>query len=336
MLDFRYLGKRYLFADPNILNNLRKDFEIPDQICKRLASSGHDFHYSQSGEKAISRGCFSVTENDVAGLLAAENRSGLEHLLEYVLVSDIGAEHTDSRVTQRDFQTHVRHGCGNNGGTRENATRLHVARNQQQYAVAIHHSAIRVAEQDAIGIPVKGNAQIKMTLLLSDSSTQRLRMQGATLMVDILPVRRHAQVSCLKAASAKKFRSFSRGCAVGAIHQNSDSAQVRLQALRQPFDVRMTKACFTRQAGSRLHRHRQVIFRILQQSENFLLDGKFMRVGQLVSIARENFDAIVSPWIVRRRDHNPGSMVAGTREVGHPRSRNHTGAMDSAAAGNQP
>src|SRR5580693_5032207 len=97
----------------------------------------------------------------------------------------------------------------------------------------------------------------------------------------------------------------------------------------------MPKTRFSGQAGSRLRRYWQVVFRILQQSEDFLLDGKFMRVGQLVSIAGENFDAIVGPWIVRCRDHNASRMITRTREVGHPRSRNHTGAMDFAAAGKQ-
>src|SRR5580693_578855 len=65
-LDFGHFNKRNLFANPNILNDLRKDLKIADQIRERLAAARYDFHHSQGGEQAIAGGGLAVTENDMS------------------------------------------------------------------------------------------------------------------------------------------------------------------------------------------------------------------------------------------------------------------------------
>jgi len=56
--------------------------------------------------------------------------------------------------------------------------------------------------------------------------------------------------------------------------------------------------------------------RVLQQGEDFLLDGNFVSVRQFISIAREDLDAIVSPRIMRRRNDHAGGIFARARQVG--------------------
>ncbi len=74
---------------------------------------------------------------------------------------------------------------------------------------------------------------------------------------------------------------------------------------------------------------------ILQQGKDFLLDGDLMRVRQFVTVAGKNLDAIVGPGIVRRRDNHPGRILARTRQVSHPGSRDHAGAVDFNSTGSQ-
>ena len=202
--------------------------------------------------------------------------------------------------------------------------------------IAIHHPAIRVAEKRAIRIAIKGDAQIELPRLLCDCSGQRFGMQGAAIIVDVFPVRRCAQISCLNAASAKQFRGFSRGRAVGAIHQNSVFRPSPSSALRQPL-LRRHAEGLPRRASWEQVSQRGGAWRsgFCSRAKISCSMASSWRVRQLVSIAGENFDAIVGPGIVRGRNHNAGGMFPGTREVGHPGRRNHARAMDFTAAGNQ-
>src|ERR1700676_4435218 len=60
-----------------------------------------------------------------------------------------------------------------------------------------------------------------------------------------------------------------------------------------------------------------------------------MRIRQFISIARENLDAVISPWIVRSRDNDPGSILSRTREIRHARRRNDARTMNFTSARNQ-
>ena len=98
----------------------------------------------------------------------------------------------------------------------------------------------------------------------------------------------------------------------------------------------MAEFGFTGQAGSKSERSIHVRFRILQQGENFLLNRDFMRVRQFVPVAGEHLDAIVGPWIVRRRDNHAGGILAGARQVGNARRRYYPRAVNFNSAGGQP
>src|ERR1700722_9912923 len=135
-------------------------------------------------------------------------------------------------------------------------------------------------------------------------------MQGSAVFINIFPVRTSVEEGCIYSASAKQLGCLSRGRAIRAVHHNSYSAQVGLDIVRQPFYVGVAKAGLAGQAGRRLYRRFNMALRMLQQSENFLLNGQFVRVRQFVSIAREYLDAIVSPWIMRGRDHHSGGILS--------------------------
>jgi hypothetical protein len=123
--------------------------------------------------------------------------------IEPIFVPDISPEHANASLTQRDFQSHVGHGSGNDRRPAQHAAYLHVPRDQQKHAIAIDHATVGIAEQRAIRVPIKGNAQIKFTLLLGDCAGQRLGMQCSTVFVDVLPVRTGIDECCLDSARPK-------------------------------------------------------------------------------------------------------------------------------------
>ena len=86
---------------------------------------------------------------------------------------------------------------------------------------------------------------------------------------------------------------------------------------------------------SGLERRVHVSLRVLQQSEDFLLDGDLVRVRQLVSIAGKDFDAIVGPGIVRRRNHHAGGILPRVCEVGNAGSCDYARAVHFNPAGSQ-
>ena len=67
---------------------------------------------------------------------------------------------------------------------------------------------------------------------------------------------------------------------------------------------------------------------VLQNRKNFLLDRQFVRIGQLESIAGENFDSVISPRIVRCGDDYSGIEFLRARQVGNSGRGDHAGAAD--------
>ena len=97
LLDLRHLGERHFLAHPHVLNHLRKNFQIADQFRQRLPGPRHGFHHAQRGQQTVAGGGFAVAKNDVAGLLSAQHRATLLHLLQHVLVAHIGAQACECR-----------------------------------------------------------------------------------------------------------------------------------------------------------------------------------------------------------------------------------------------
>ncbi len=135
-------------------------------------------------------------------------------------------------VLQRDLQAHVRHGGGDYGVRLQLSLRVQVAGGGQQHAIAVHDAAGRVAEEGTVGIAIEGHAQIEFAGRFRDDFPQRLGMQCATAFVDVFSVGRDVDEGRLNSQSAKQFRRFGRGRAVGAIHQHAQFAQVRLHVFR--------------------------------------------------------------------------------------------------------
>jgi len=115
LLNGGHGGEGKFFADANVADDLREDFESVKEFVEGAAGAGHDFHDAEGGEEAVAGGGFAVAEEDVAGLLSAKNSAGFLHLFENVFVADVGAKELDAIVAEGDFESHVGHGGGDDG-----------------------------------------------------------------------------------------------------------------------------------------------------------------------------------------------------------------------------
>jgi hypothetical protein len=74
-------------------------------------------------------------------------------------------------------------------------------------------------------------------------------VQRSATFVDVLTVGRGMQKRRLNAAGPEQFRRLRRSGAVGAIHQNPQTAQVRVRIPGQPINIGASQARLSRQAG---------------------------------------------------------------------------------------
>ena len=111
-LDRGDLCKRNFLAHANVLNFLRKYFQVRYQFGQRLFGTHDDVHQSQSREQAVASRRVSIPKDDMTGLLPSQRGSRFQHFFEHILIAHVGAQHADAGVFERDFQTHVRHGGG--------------------------------------------------------------------------------------------------------------------------------------------------------------------------------------------------------------------------------
>src|SRR6185436_5654389 len=96
----------------------------------------------------------------------------------------------------------------------------------------------------------------------------------------------------------------------------------------QPVNIGGAEALLPRQAGGESAGGLGVRSGIFQQRKNFLLDREFARVRKLETVAGENLDAIVGPWIVRGGDHDPGIEFSRAREISNTGSGDHARAVN--------
>ncbi len=105
-------------------------------------------------------------------------------------------------LRKRGFQTHVGHGRRHHQIAGQLGLGLHIAGRHQHHPIPIHHPAVGVGKQRAVGIAVEGDPQVR---------TQRLglpghdfRMQGAAVFVDVASVGGYVREVNLPAQAREK------------------------------------------------------------------------------------------------------------------------------------
>ena len=110
----------------------------------------------------------------------------LQHLLNHVFVADGGANDFAAGGFDGGFQTGVAHHGGDQGFFGERFLRQHVQRGDGHDVVAVDQRAVFVAEQDAVGVAVVRDAQVR--LVFDDLAAEMFRVHRAAVFVDVAAV----------------------------------------------------------------------------------------------------------------------------------------------------
>ena len=119
----------------------------------------HGLHDLDGGQNAVA-GVGVLAENDVAGLLAADEVAVGPHVFVDVFVAHVGLFIVDPQRIQGLVQAEVGHDGGNDGVVGQLLPLLHVRAVQIEDAVAVHQVALLVHGQAAVGVAVKGEADV--------------------------------------------------------------------------------------------------------------------------------------------------------------------------------
>ena len=65
----------------------------------------------------------------------------------------------DAGAAECGFKAHIGHGGGDDGGIGELVAGVEVTGGEQEDGIAVDDIAVFVGEEDAVGVPVKGNAE---------------------------------------------------------------------------------------------------------------------------------------------------------------------------------
>ena len=119
-----------------------------------------------------------VEQDDVAGLLAAEDVATGAHRLEHVAVADGGLDVGDRRARASRCETRVGHHRGDDGVVAQRAATAHGEREHGQDLVAVDELAVGVDRQAPVGVAVVGDAR-RRRRTLDDRLLQRLEVRRA-------------------------------------------------------------------------------------------------------------------------------------------------------------
>src|SRR5581483_474065 len=142
---------------------------------------------------------------------------------------------------ESDLETHVRHGRRNHRIALQLALRSHVAGSGQEHSVAVHHSALRITEQGAIGIAVEGHAEIELPTRLCHRLSEDFRMKSAAVIIDVPTIRRSVRKGRLYVEIFEQLWSLGRCGSVSAVHQYTQLAQIGRDAGSERLDIGLTE-----------------------------------------------------------------------------------------------
>ncbi len=264
----------------------------------------------------------------MAGLLAAERGAGVAHLFEDVLVADGGAEHADAGAGEGGFEAHVGHGGGDDEVVGQLAAGLEVAGAGEHDGVAVDDVAVLVGEEGAVGVAVEGDAEGGAGDF--DLGGDDLGVEGAAVLVDVAAVGGGVGDVDGAVEGLEELRGDGAGGAVGAVED--DVAVVEGDAgdgFEEEADV-VGAVGFVDLGEGRVFGDGGVGG---EDAGDFVLDGEFGCVGELVAVGAEDLDAVVLPGIVAGGDDDAGGEAVLAGEEGDGGGGEDAGGVDRGSGG---
>ena len=155
----------------------------------------------------------------MSALLAAEVEAVLEHFVNHVLVADGGADHFSTGGFYRGLESGVAHHGRHQSFFGQSFLREHVERGDGHDVVAVNQFSIFVAEQNAVGVAIVRDADVR--LMFGDVVAHLRRVHRAAILVDVRAVGAMAVDDHFRAEFVQHGRRGFVGRAVPAIHDDA-------------------------------------------------------------------------------------------------------------------
>ena len=259
----------------------------------------------------------------MAALLAADGIAVLPHILQHIPVAHSGLLGLDALRLHKLDEAQIGHDGDNGGVAVQTAFLLHGQRQQRDDLVAVDLLPLFVAGKAAVGVAVKGDAAVEAAC--NNGLFEVVEVGAADALVDVLPVRLHAEEGTLGTQPGEELlRDFGR-CAVGAVDADVQAGQVAVDGLVQVIHIVLqavgAEGHFAHRAAGGQRDVGAVVVDVL-------LDLILHLVGQLVAGAGEDLDAVEFHRVVGGRDHHTRVGVVFLDQIGHCRGRQHAEALD--------
>ena len=241
----------------------------------------------------------------MAGLFAAKRIPTCVERLQHVAIADLGIDNVDAGVVHRPPETKVGHDGDDDRIAGETASSLGVECAHGDDLIAVDQTTIGVDREEPVRVTVECDAEVGAAL--DDSGLQRFWMGRPTPVVDVGAVgsgmeHRHVGTEANQRPVGDVVRRTVRR--IGNDDESGEAAP--LEAGDNAVDVRL--GCDV----MGVHDRRNRLDLGSPQRVETGLDLVLHPITELRPTGGEEFDAVVVPRIVRRRDHRSGDLMIGT------------------------
>ena len=178
------------------------------------AATRHQVADDQAGEHAVAGGR-QICEHDVSRLLPADREVVNRHRRDHVAVAHRGLDDADTCGRQRAAQAEVRHHRDRDRVVAQHPALVPVERGHHHDLVAVDQVAVLVDREDAVGVAVEREAELRASL--TNRGLQRLGMRRSAPGVDVPAVGRVVDDVYPGAGRLERVRCEIRRRAVGAV-----------------------------------------------------------------------------------------------------------------------
>src|SRR5690625_1942922 len=171
----------------------------------------------QRGQNAVA--CSGkVREQHVSGLFPAQVEAVAHHFSQHVAVPHIGGHDVDAGFFHRAQQAQIAHRGRDERVVAQITLRLKGDGQNPQDLVAVHNFAVLVNRETPIGVPIEGDARIR--LVLHDGRLERAEVGGSHAVIDVQAIRLSGQQNDFGARRAQGCGADGAGRAVRAVDDN--------------------------------------------------------------------------------------------------------------------
>ena len=284
----------------------------------------------QSRHQTVAGGVV-LQEDDVAGLLATDNGTVLEHALQNVAVAHGGLDHLKALLLHCDGETQVTHDGRDDLGVGELAASSKVGAADSQDVVAIDLVALTVHEQHAIGVAVVGQADIGVGA--QHELAQGLKVRGAALDVNVGAAEIGVDGMHRGAQALQRGRRGLAGSTVTAVNGNDQAVELKaVEGADSVVDVCLASVLHlddVAHTGAGRQRVGSHGFLGHDPGADLFLDS----IGKLHTLAAKELDAVELRRIVRSGDDNAAIELVLNSEQRHGGRGDNAAAMRTAALG---